>query len=264
MKFSSKSEKKIQNQFLKKGYYVFNIKNKSNLNIIKNRVIKLSKAWLKKKSIKVKNISLFLDNLHNYINPRDLNEFRMHIYNEINNSKDFQKLYYTLGKDYIDILCGNELVMQRRCNLSIQLPKDDSSLLPLHADVWVGDSEYEIVFWLPLVNVYKTKAMYILSPEDNFKYSKKFSKFKSTEQIFKKIKNKLKWIKVDFGQGLLFTQNLMHGNVVNKENSTRISFNCRFKSAFSLYRDKELGSFFTPITIKPTTIIGMDYEFPDA
>ena len=55
----------------------------------------------------------------------------------------------------------------------------------------------------------------------------------------------------------------MHGNVVNKEKSTRISFNCRFKSAFSLYRDKELGSFFMPITIKPTTIIGMDYEFPD-
>ena len=152
------------------------------------------------------------------MSPKDLNEFRMYIYNEINNSKNFQKIYYTLGKEYIDILCGNELVMQRRCNLSIQLPNDDSSLLPLHADVWVGDSEYEIVFWLPLVNVYKTKAMYILSPEDNFKYSKKFSKFKSTEQIFKKIKNRLKWIKVNFGQGLLFTQNLMHGNVVNKEN----------------------------------------------
>ena len=93
-------------------------------------------------------------------------------------------------------MCGNELVMQRRCNLSIQLPNDDSSLLPLHADVWVGDSEYEIVFWLPLVNVYKTKAMYILSPEDNFKYSKKFSKFKSTEQIFKKIKNRLNGLKL--------------------------------------------------------------------
>tara|TARA_B100001250_G_scaffold35882_1_gene28865 strand:+ start:1296 stop:2090 length:795 start_codon:yes stop_codon:yes gene_type:complete len=263
MKFSSISEKKIQNQFLKKGYYVFNIKNKLGLNIIKNRVITYSKKWLKKKTIKVKNINSFLDNLHTYINSKDLNDFRIYIYNKINNSKDFQKIYYNLAKEYINILCGNELVMQRKCNLSIQLPNDDSSLLPLHADVWVGDSEYELVFWLPLVNVYKTKAMYILSPEDNLKYSKKFSKFKSTEQIFKKVKNKLKWVKVDFGQGLLFTQNLMHGNVVNQEKSTRISFNCRFKSAFSLYRDKDIGSFFMPITIKPTTILGMDYEFPD-
>tara|TARA_B100001175_G_C19514098_1_gene646001 strand:- start:2377 stop:3171 length:795 start_codon:yes stop_codon:yes gene_type:complete len=263
MKFSSASEKKIQNQFLKKGYYIFNIRDKSGLNIIKNRFIKYSKTWLKKKSIKTKNTNLFLDNLHNHISVKDLNEFRMYVYNKINNSKDFQKIYYNLGKDFIDVLCGNELVMQRKCNLSIQLPNDDSSLLPLHADVWVGDSEYELVFWLPLVDVYKTKAMYILSPEDNLKYSKKFSKFKSTEQIFKKIENRLKWVKVNFGQGLLFTQNLMHGNVINKEKSTRISFNCRFKSAFSIYRDKELGSFFMPITIKPTTILGMDYEFPD-
>ena len=77
------------------------------------------------------------------------------------------------------------------------------------------------------------------------------------------MKDKLKWIKVDYGQGLLFSQNLMHGNVVNKEKSTRVSFNCRFKSAFSLYRDKEIGSFFMPITIKPTTMLGKEYEFPD-
>ena len=263
MKFSSILEKKIQNKFLKNGYYIFNIRNKSNLNIIKKRIIKFSRKWLKQKSISVKSVNYFLDNLHNYIEPKKLNEFRMFLYNEINNSKDFQKIYYNLGKEYIDVLCGNELVMQRKCNLSIQLPKDDSSLLPLHADVWVGDSEYELVFWLPLVNVYKTKAMYILSPEDNLKYSKSFSKFKSTEQIFKKVKDKLKWIKVDYGQGLLFTQNLMHGNVVNKEKSTRVSFNCRFKSAFSLYRDKEIGSFFMPITIKPTTMLGKEYEFPD-
>jgi hypothetical protein len=240
MKFSSILEKKIQNKFLKNGYYIFNIRNKSNLNIIKKRIIKFSRKWLKQKSISVKSVNYFLDNLHDYIEPKKLNEFRMFLYNEINNSKDFQKIYYNLGKEYIDVLCGNELVMQRKCNLSIQLPKDDSSLLPLHADVWVGDSEYELVFWLPLVNVYKTKAMYILSPEDN-----------------------LKWIKVDYGQGLLFTQNLMHGNVVNKEKSTRVSFNCRFKSAFSLYRDKEIGSFFMPITIKPTTMLGKEYEFPD-
>ena len=193
-----------------------------------------------------------------------LNEFRLYVYNKINNSKDFQKIYYNLAKNYLEILCGNELVMQKKCNISIQLPKDDSSLLPLHADVWVGDSEYEIVFWLPLVNVFKTKAMYILSPRDNDKYSKKFKKFKSIDDIFTKVKKKVKWLKVDYGQGLLFSQNLMHGNVVNVEKGSRWSFNCRFKSIFSPYRDKEIGTFFTPITVKPITILGMNYNFPNA
>ena len=220
----------------------------------KKKLIKLSK--LKK--------SKLLDEVHKYIDQSELNEFRLYIYNRINQSKSFQKSYYNLGKKYIDMLCGNELVMQKKCNLSIQMPNDDSSLLPLHADVWVGDSEYELVFWLPLVNIYKTKAMYILSPEENKKYSKFFFKFKSIDEIYKKVKKKLKWIKLDYGQGLLFSQNLMHGNIVNLEKETRWSFNCRFKSILSPYRDKELGNFFRPITVRPLTILGMNYEFPNS
>ena len=54
--------------------------------------------------------------------------------------------------------------MQQRVNLSIQMPGDTSSLLPVHADTWSGDSPYEVVAWLPLVHCYGTKAMYLLPP----------------------------------------------------------------------------------------------------
>ena len=47
--------------------------------------------------------------------------------------------------------------MQKGVNLSIQLPNDKSSLLTMHADTWSGDSAYEAVIWLPLVNCYKSK-----------------------------------------------------------------------------------------------------------
>ena len=55
--------------------------------------------------------------------------------------------------------------MQNKVNLSIQYPNDSSSLLETHADTWSGDSPYEVVVWLPLVDCYKTKSMYILPPE---------------------------------------------------------------------------------------------------
>ena len=61
-------------------------------------------------------------------------------------------------------------MMQKNINLSIQFPDDDSSLLPIHSDVWSGDPPYEINLWVPLVNCYKTKSMYILEE----KYNKKF------------------------------------------------------------------------------------------
>ena len=171
MKFSNIKEKRVQNKFLKNGYLIFDVNKKKNLNLIKKKIENFCKIWLKKNRIQFKNEKNLLDNIHKYIDVIKLNEFRLFVYSKINNSKGFQKAYYNLARDYLDILCGNELVMQKRCNLSIQMPKDDSSLLPLHADVWVGDSEYEIVFWLPLVNVFKTKAMYILLPKDNDFYS---------------------------------------------------------------------------------------------
>ena len=51
--------------------------------------------------------------------------------------------------------------------------------------------------------------------------------------------------------------------IVNAEKTTRVSFNCRFKSVFSPYRDKQIGNFFQPITIKPVTLIGMNYKHPN-
>ncbi|MDA9838868.1 2OG-Fe(II) oxygenase [Candidatus Pelagibacter sp.] len=263
MKFNNKIENKIQNKFLKNGYYIFDIKKKKKLNYIKKEVTKYTLEWLQKKKIKVKLNSKILDNVHKFVQISELNDLRIYIYNKINQKKYFQKLYYELGKEYINIICGNELAMQKKCNLSIQLPKDNSSLLPLHSDVWSGDSEFELVFWLPLVDVYRTKSMFILSPKENEKHFKKIKKLNSIDEVYNKVKKKLKWLKLDYGQGLLFTQNLMHGNIENKESSTRFSFNCRFKAIFSPYRDKKIGSFFNPITIKPITIMGMNYNFLD-
>ena len=55
--------------------------------------------------------------------------------------------------------------MQNEISLSIQMPRDNHSLLPLHADSWSGNSPFEVVIWIPLVNVYSTKSMFILKNE---------------------------------------------------------------------------------------------------
>ena len=96
--------------------------------------------------------------------------------------------------------------MQQRVNLSIQMPKDISSLLPVHSDVWAGDSPFEIVVWLPLVDCYKTKTMYILPPKKNKKIN--LNELNSSKNIFEKIKKDFVWPKVKFGQVLIFNQML--------------------------------------------------------
>ena len=155
-------------------------------------------------------------------------------------------------------------MMQKNINLSIQFPNDNSSLLPIHSDVWSGDSPYEINLWVPLVNCYKTKSMYILEQKKYADFKKKMQKKKisSSEDIFKLVKDKVRWLNVDYGKFLIFNQSLPHGNIVNIENETRWSMNCRFKSFFSPYGDKKVGEFFLPITTRAISEIGMNFEYP--
>ena len=98
------------------------------------------------------------------------------------------------------------------------MPKDSSSLLPIHADTWSGVSPLEVVVWLPLVDCYQTKTMYFLKKKRISKVNKiLLDKKLSTDKIFAKIKEDVEWLELKYGQVLIFDQSIPHGNVVNKE-----------------------------------------------
>ena len=171
--FLSKKEKKISYEYEKNGYLVKDIEDKDSLLKIRKIFIQSIRKNIKIKSDFKKDEDI-LNFIHKRIKSNKLNDFRLKVINEVNENKELRKLYYNVAKPHLDILIGNELAMQLRINLSIQLPNDNSSLLPLHSDVWSGDSPYEIVVWLPLVDCYKTKAMYILLPSKYKKLKKYF------------------------------------------------------------------------------------------
>lgn len=206
----------------------------------------------------------FLNRIGDHVSPAKLNDLRLAVINGVNAEPWFRDCYFAVGRKLLSNIVGNELVMQRRVNLSIQLPDDDSSLLPVHADVWSGDSPYEVVMWLPLVDCYKTKAMYLMPPGKDREIQSRFSAFdgKSSEDLYKAIESDVKFIDISYGQVIVFNHNLMHGNRINREPETRWSMNCRFKSLFSPYADKRLGEFFEPITIRPATRVGMNHALP--
>ena len=260
--FLNKKDVKLSKEFERKGYVIKKIDNKPILKKIENNFIKFIHSELKiKKRMKFKYL---LNNVHKFLNAESLNSFRLKIIQHVNNSKEFKKLYFIIARPYLDILVGNELVMQNKINLSIQIPHDESSLLPIHADIWSGDSPFEIVVWFPLVNCYKSKSMFILPPNKYKKFDKTLSKTTKINSsiIYKKIKKDLKWINIKYGQLLIFNQSLPHGNIVNKEKETRWSMNCRFKSIFSPYGDKKIGEFFYPITLRKMSEMAMKYEHP--
>jgi sporadic carbohydrate cluster 2OG-Fe(II) oxygenase len=245
--FWSQDELDLTEKYLNQGYLITEVEDRTALKKIQRFVAITTAEYLGKT---VDSEEIFLNDTHRLIRPEKLNPMRLHLMNSMNAQPWFRTQYYSLARNLLSTIVGNELAMQLRVNLSIQLPDDSSSLLPVHADVWSGDSPFEAVIWLPLVACYATKSMFLL-PQN-----------KSSEEIFKYVEPDLVWLELSYGEVLLFNQNLPHGNRINEETETRWSMNCRFKSVFSPYGDKKLGEFFEPIIIRPATSIGISYKSP--
>ena len=130
MTFFKNEENKIINKFLQNGYYIGKVEDKKSLEYL-NKCIK--------KNITKKKI-LDLNSFHKYNKVKDLNKIRVKILNNLNKNKFIRNKYFNLAREHLYTLVGNELMMQKRLNLSIQMPNDSSSLLPIHSDVWSGDS----------------------------------------------------------------------------------------------------------------------------
>ena len=263
--YLDKVDIQLSKNFFKKGYIIKKVSDLKSLKILRATIVDSLCKSLKIKMKKEKDFDKFLNNVHKIIKIKNLNDVRLNILNSINSSSEFHKKYFEVSKNLLFSLVGNELAMQTRVNLSIQLPDDSSSLLPVHSDIWSGDSPFEVVVWIPLVNCYSSKTMYILKPQHNTKIHTQFKKYagKNSSDIFKNIKKNVEWINIKFGEILIFNQSLPHGNIINSEKETRWSLNCRFKSLYSPYGDKKIGEFFKPITLRAASRIGMNYSLPN-
>lgn len=260
--FIAAGEKPLVNEFLQNGIVRVPVENRDALE--RMRALLTQAAASKLGFAEPKDAADFLNTIHQHVSVDQLNSFRLHVIEAINQATWFREAYHSLARTSLDVLVGNELVMQRKVNLSIQLPHDDSSLLPIHSDVWSGDSPYEVVLWVPYVDCFKTKSMYFCKAGIDADVQPKLAQFqgKTSEDLYHAIAKDAPFLDVPFGTALIFTQNIMHGNRVNEENETRWSSNCRFKSALSPYADKKLGEFFEPITLRPTTRFGLRYQLP--
>lgn len=261
--FFTDQEKKIAQQFLTDKYLITPAENMAALDGVRQQVAAAAAKAINQPA--PSDAGHFLNHIHEMVTVAELNDVRLKVITEMNRDPSFRKLYFNTAKQMLTLLVGNELAMQRRVNLSIQLPNDDSSLLPVHSDVWSGDSPYEVVLWIPLVDCHSTKSMYITNAKVDAQIQSTFGQFrnKSSEDLYQHIEKDVTFLNVPYGSVLLFSQNVMHGNRVNRENETRWSMNCRFKSVLSPYRGKTMGEFFEPITIRPLTRLGMEYRLPE-
>lgn len=264
--FLGPEEKKITTEFLEKGYVIIPLAQDSNnefvVDKLREAIFKFSVDYLKLPSTTP--MEDFFNHTEKYLNVDQANDLKLKLITLTSKEGRYHPDLYHSAKKYLDIIVGNEVCMQRSLNISIQLPQDESALLPIHSDVWAGNSPYEVVFWLPLVNCFKSKSMYVLPLKPNQEVFENFSQYEhlNSEELYKKLENKMVFLDVPKDHAVIFSHSILHGNRLNTEKETRWTFNIRFKSAFSPYGTKGLGESFVPINLKPITRIGHAHFIP--
>jgi sporadic carbohydrate cluster 2OG-Fe(II) oxygenase len=263
MSFLQPLENEFAIAFSKQGYIIQPTEDRSALDRIQRQIAELAAAFVGKPS--PPDALSFLDEIDHCLELSQLNDLRLHVISGLMATSWFREAYFSCARSLLETLVGNELAMQRNLGLSVQLPGDSSSLLPLHSDVWGSEcSPFEVVLWMPLVNCYRTKSMFVLPAAIDGKWRDRMHEFarKGTESLFRAIAPEIEWLDVPYGNVVVFTPTIMHGNRVNEEATTRWTLNIRFKGLFTPYSDKRLGEYFAPITLRPVSRIAMKFQLP--
>ena len=195
-----------------------------------------------------------LSELHKLVNSDKINNIRLKCFHELNSKVKWENILKKICLKEIKEIIGPDILVQSKLNLSIQLPNDKSSILNEHSDIWSADTPFQINLWIPLTNAFKTNSMFILDREYSLDTFKKIVKQKKYKSIKPKI---TEFINIPFGKVLIFNPALLHGNVYNKTNKTRVSLNIRFKSLFSpepkKNPDRQFGAYYKKFIISENT-----------
>ena len=201
---------------------------------------------------------------HKSIPKSKINEARLSAFKALNSLHNFKDLYFSQAETIISEMIGSDISIQKKLNLSIQMPGDETSLLRLHTDTLSGQSPFEVVLWTPLTKCADTNSMFLIGKHTSqIMMNELCNSEKSIGQLEKSYESKKVYLDLSETDILLFSPTLFHGNNINQTHSTRVSINCRFKNIFSPESsnpERRLGTFYELFKVSDLSKIGLDYS----
>jgi sporadic carbohydrate cluster 2OG-Fe(II) oxygenase len=244
-------------RFLEQGYDIVPADRPDVLVAMREEIFEKAKDMV---AYKGEALEEFFNKFHQYnLRGSALNEKRVQIVRYFTEHLNTGQNIYDAFSDTLLRLIGPDIVAQKITNLVIQQPGDIDQT-PTHRDAPLN-SPFEIVIWLPLVDVYRTKGLHVLNLnksrqaldllEDADLGYEKFRLFAQQEGT---------QLNIPFGHACFFWTGLVHGCDVNKEDETRWSLNFRYKNLFSPVGSKGLGEFFNLLQLSPLARLALEYE----
>ena len=216
-----------------------------------------------------------LEHLHKHCHSSKVNELRLLVFQHINNHYDWkQAIAKSIGPSLITIL-GPNVYIQKKVNISIQLPQDCSSILPMHSDCMSGDSPFQLNLWIPLTRAYGSNTMFLVERETSLRLMcqqiKMFTILSSAsrEQMLQVIhdcnnipSSKKYYVHAQPGDFLVFNPAVLHGNELNTTTSTRVSLNVRLTTIgaptpLAKDSDRSFFNYYEPLLTSKSHAFGM-------
>lgn len=188
----------------------------------------------------------------------DLNAFRMKLVSICTEQLKVNRGVFNAFEGTLNRLIGADVAAQKVVNIVVQQPGDADQVMT-HRDA-PANSHFEVITWLPLVDVYDTKSMFISDLDTSAKAIDALKNGGSYDAFCKTIEATAMDLNVPFGSACMFAGGIAHGAKTNATDETRWSLNIRYKNLFSPYGDKGLLEFFDILELSPLSAVAFDLE----
>jgi len=244
-------------QFLKTGYQILEAENLEPLQRLREEFFLKAKELV---GYDGSDMEDFFDNFHRFeLQGSALNDVRMGLINYSTKELNVPGAIFEAFGGPIKELIGPDIITQKTVNLVIQQPGDLDGV-PTHTDA-PGNSPFEIIVWLPFVDVHDTKSMYMLDRQVS---GEALDRFRNNDTGYVDYKSFAEAegtnLEVPFGSACFFWPGLVHGVHINAETETRWSLNQRYKNLFSPTGHKGLSEYFDLFQLSPLSRMALEYE----
>jgi sporadic carbohydrate cluster 2OG-Fe(II) oxygenase len=188
----------------------------------------------------------------------DLNAFRMKLVSACTQALKVNRSVFTAFEKTLRALVGTDVAAQKVVNIVVQQPGDADQVMT-HRDA-PANSHFEVITWLPLVDVYDTKSMFISDLETSATAIAALKNGGTYETFCQIVESTAIDLKVPFGSACLFAAGIAHGARTNTTDETRWALNIRYKNLFSPYGDKGLLEFFDILELSPLSNVAFELE----
>ena len=244
-------------RFIEKGYDLVEAENLSKLVELREQIVQKARELVGGEE---EELESFLNNFHRReLRGPELNSLRMELIRFCSTQLKANRKVFDTFSDSITDLLGPDIVVQKTTNLVIQQPGDPDRV-PIHRDAPLN-SPFEIVVWLPLVDVFGTKSMWVLDRKNTatgLEMLKESAEGYSDINRFAGTEGEV--LEVPFGHACFFWPGLVHGVDINAEHETRWALNVRYKHLFAPAGSKGQSEFFEVLKLSPLTRMGLELE----